>query len=213
MSTSDEASLEGVEDALERLNFSIRSYNTGKREDSERSHGESPPSSRTQEYASSIEWKTGLPLFSRNESTETLDLYPSVANADLKQKLIALHELCSFISDYPYSIELCSRIASAYVEAGYPDLAAGSAYKALLLIDQLDDEDAEFYEPTFLSLAESISKESLLSRCEALEKHNDLQSSLFHPDCAQKNDEGCAIFPVSAEEVQVWATERYSQKV
>lgn len=45
----------------------------------------------------------------------------------------------------PYSILLRLALAKKYKSLGYPDLAAGDAYKALLLVDELVEE-GEYYE-------------------------------------------------------------------
>jgi hypothetical protein len=224
MSESDDSSrdgVEGVEDALNRLNLSIRSYNKSKQE-GEKAYLSSLGSTALDleasqavcnEYAKSIEWSTGAPMFSRAPDAAGSDHFPNITNPELRKRLSTLHELRDFLSEHPYSIDLYSRIANAYADCGYPDLAAGAAYKALLLIDQLDDEGAEFYEPTFLSLAESVSKKSLVSRCAMLEKDADLQQSLFHPAHAHRDEEGNAQFPVLEQEVHLWAKEEHSREV
>lgn len=40
----------------------------------------------------------------------------------------------------PYSISSRLRLSKAYQALGYPDLAAGDAYKALILVDEVLDE-------------------------------------------------------------------------
>jgi hypothetical protein len=60
----------------------------------------------------------------------------------LTEKLITLREATSH---RPYSITHRLNIAQAYKELGYPDLAAGDAYKALLLIDEVLEE-GEFHD-------------------------------------------------------------------
>ncbi|ORX98317.1 hypothetical protein BCR34DRAFT_606987 [Clohesyomyces aquaticus] len=63
----------------------------------------------------------------------------------LDGRLSRLGELQDRLSDQPYSIILRLELAKAYKALGYPDLAAGDAYKALLLVDEVADE-GEFYE-------------------------------------------------------------------
>lgn len=219
--SDDDTSLQGIEEALARLNVSILSYNKSK-QDGVKSRQPSPPEnipaseslySICVKFANSVEWDTGAPHFSRGWDLETADHFPKITDLSLRKKLNALHELKSFLPEHGYSIDLYSRIASAYVDTGYPDLAAGAAYKALLLIDNLEDEDNEFYDVAFLALAESISKESLPARCERLKGHPELQESLFHPEHAQKDDEGYVTFPVGEGEVHIWASEEYSRRV
>jgi hypothetical protein len=47
--------------------------------------------------------------------------------------------------DKPYSITHRLALANAYRSLGYPDLASGDAYKALLLVDECS-EQGEFHE-------------------------------------------------------------------
>lgn len=56
-----------------------------------------------------------------------------------------LMSLRAATSHQPYSITHRLSLAQAYEELGYPDLAAGDAYKALLLIDEVLDE-GEFHD-------------------------------------------------------------------
>ncbi|KAF2110086.1 hypothetical protein BDV96DRAFT_584335 [Lophiotrema nucula] len=63
----------------------------------------------------------------------------------LQQRLSALKELQARLPDEPYSIVLRLELANGYKDLGYPDLAAGDAYKALLLIDEVL-QDGEYHE-------------------------------------------------------------------
>jgi hypothetical protein len=69
----------------------------------------------------------------------------SLQNTILQQRLAKLEELQDFLPTHPYSIVLRLRLAKAYKDLGYPDLAVGDAYKALLLADELCEE-GEFHE-------------------------------------------------------------------
>jgi hypothetical protein len=61
---------------------------------------------------------------------------------ELTRNLIALQEATP---EHPYSIPHRLKLAKAYKQLGYPDLAASDAYKALLLIDEVVEE-GEYYE-------------------------------------------------------------------
>jgi hypothetical protein len=61
---------------------------------------------------------------------------------ELTCDLIALQEATP---EQPYSIPHRLKLAKAYQQLGYPDLAASDAYKALLLIDEVVEE-GEYYE-------------------------------------------------------------------
>jgi hypothetical protein len=56
---------------------------------------------------------------------------------ELTRDLIALQEATP---EQPYSIPHRLKLAKAYKQLGYPDLAASDAYKALLLIDEVVEE-------------------------------------------------------------------------
>lgn len=60
---------------------------------------------------------------------------------ELQRKLIELHDSTP---DRPYSIVHRVKLAKAYKGLGYPDLATGDAYKALILIDEIKEE-GEYY--------------------------------------------------------------------
>ncbi|KAL1311178.1 hypothetical protein AAFC00_001375 [Neodothiora populina] len=218
MSSPDDSTLQGVEEALEQLNIASCSYND---HDVKRvqlvprnssSEGESSQDA-CNAYAQKFVWLVRDPFLGDKESTESCEQFSQVTNVELNRRLCTLEGLLSLLEEHPYSIELYSRIASAYKDCGYYDLAAGSAYKALLLIDNLDDEDAEFYDPTFISLAESISRESIPSRCQMLNDYPDLQKSLFHPECIHKDGNGTPIFPITEGEVSAWAKKKYARDI
>lgn len=57
--------------------------------------------------------------------------------AELTKELITLQQQTS---DQPYSIVHRLNLAKAYRDLGYPDLAIGDAYKALLLVDEVAEE-------------------------------------------------------------------------
>jgi hypothetical protein len=59
--------------------------------------------------------------------------------------LAKLVELQGSLADQPYSISLRLKLAATYRNLGYPDLAAGDAYKALLLVDEVLEE-GEYHE-------------------------------------------------------------------
>ncbi|KAF2709575.1 hypothetical protein K504DRAFT_406888 [Pleomassaria siparia CBS 279.74] len=66
-------------------------------------------------------------------------------NSVLRTRLAELEELQKSLTSQPYSIILRLRLAKAYKFLGYPDLAVGDAYKALLLIDEVAEE-SEYHE-------------------------------------------------------------------
>ncbi|CAD6442827.1 fce7b254-8d77-492f-a1c7-da5679c8f9e3 [Sclerotinia trifoliorum] len=75
------------------------------------------------------------------------------------------HELTERLEEDPYDLLLYLERAGVYSDLGYPDLAAGDSYRALLLCDELKDESFEYHEQaleTFKSrLAEGFSDDIL----------------------------------------------------
>ena len=63
----------------------------------------------------------------------------------LQERLNHLLELQNCTPERPYSISHRLALAKAYENLGYPDLAAGDAYKALLLVDEIAEE-GEYYD-------------------------------------------------------------------
>lgn len=56
------------------------------------------------------------------------------------------HELTERLQEDPYDLLLYLERARVYSDLGYPDLAAGDSYRALLLCDELKDESFEYHE-------------------------------------------------------------------
>ncbi|KAH7126982.1 hypothetical protein B0J11DRAFT_604914 [Dendryphion nanum] len=75
--------------------------------------------------------------FARNQGIN--DACPTTTG-DFRSRIAHLVELQNRLTEEPYSISLRLELAGSYKELGYPDLAAGDSYKALLLIDELDQE-------------------------------------------------------------------------
>lgn len=52
----------------------------------------------------------------------------------------------TLLRDQPYCIPLQYEAASCYDHLGYPDLAAGSLYKCVILLDALGDDSDELHD-------------------------------------------------------------------
>lgn len=74
--------------------------------------------------------------------------------------------LQAVVLDKPYSIETRLALAREYAVLGYPDLSAGEAYMALLLIDEVRDDCGEYHEEAFEAAQEDI-RAGLLEKAEA----------------------------------------------
>ncbi|KAL8942592.1 MAG: hypothetical protein Q9216_001574 [Gyalolechia sp. 2 TL-2023] len=68
-------------------------------------------------------------------------------NTDDLIKLLQKRDLLTRkLSEHPYSFATYFKRAECHEELGYPDLAVGDAYRALLLIDEISDESGEYHE-------------------------------------------------------------------
>jgi hypothetical protein len=63
------------------------------------------------------------------------------------------------IEENPYSITCRLDIAQKYGSLGYPDLAAGEAYMALLLIDEIREESGEYHEEAIETATQDMENE------------------------------------------------------
>lgn len=128
-------------------------------------------------------------------------------------KLNTLHELRSWLDYWPYSIELYIEIANAYVELGYPDLAVGAAYKALLLVDACKDESDEYHEEALDTVYETIKRQPLYRRMDVIRDHKDIFSR-FDPNVLLPEEDGkCTLPEPKDDEINVWINEWYSSTV
>lgn len=61
-----------------------------------------------------------------------------------------------YLQDHPYCLASYIRISEHFRQLGFPDVAAGAAYKALLLADAIEDESDEYYEAANSDLSEFL---------------------------------------------------------
>ncbi|MCJ1354551.1 MAG: hypothetical protein MMC33_004540 [Icmadophila ericetorum] len=59
----------------------------------------------------------------------------------------------------PYNVRLYLQRADCHEALGFPDLAAGDAYKALLLLDEAGDESGEYHDQSYHTLETEIHEE------------------------------------------------------
>lgn len=64
------------------------------------------------------------------------------------------HALTNILYNLPYDLVAYLERAAVYGELGYPDLAAGDAYKALLICDEVANEGFEYHEQALDALRE-----------------------------------------------------------
>ena len=68
------------------------------------------------------------------------------------------HVYTTYIEQNPYYCHSYIQRAVCYEKLGYPDLAAGDAYRALLLTDEVLDESGEWHELAVEALESNASK-------------------------------------------------------
>ncbi|KAL2106717.1 hypothetical protein VUR80DRAFT_6320 [Thermomyces stellatus] len=124
--------------------------------------------------------------------------------------LLARREaLSALLSELPYDLLLYLERATVHLDLDYPDLAAGDAYRALLLLDDVRDDSAEYHEQAVAALAES---QSCLrgdggieerTRSASVETSQILATSLFRVGCLKSAHDYCkhglAVDPDNAE--------------
>lgn len=62
---------------------------------------------------------------------------------------VGVQGLLRAVAENPYSPDTRLRLAFQYAALKYPDLAAGEAYMALLLCDEIYEDDSEFHVEAF----------------------------------------------------------------
>lgn len=86
---------------------------------------------------------------------------PDERDARLEPLLEKRQELTDALAESPYDFILYLERAVVYSDLGYPDLAAGDAYRALLLTDEAEDESFEYHEQVLEALEKYSSSSSL----------------------------------------------------
>lgn len=120
-----------------------------------------------------------------------------------REELSQLRNLQSRVPSDPYSILLRLQLAKAYKSLGYPDLAVGEAYKALLLIDEVV-EDGEYHEDAIEAVKADIRSTENISAIVRID-------SLSHAQCRCSTD-APTDKPVDIDEdVADWARSCWSK--
>lgn len=113
-----------------------------------------------------------------------------------------IREILSLLEEHPYCIPLYVLLGLRYLLAGYPDLASGAAYKALLLADAVQDVADEYHDLACEALRQVIYQQPIVERISLLkgELHADVnarQGRFGEPD--EETD----------VEVDLWLREHY----
>jgi hypothetical protein len=61
-------------------------------------------------------------------------------------------KLLEAVQKNPYSGSKRLKLAEGYLSNGYPDLAAGEAYMALLLYDEIENPESEYHDSSILTV-------------------------------------------------------------
>lgn len=63
----------------------------------------------------------------------------------------------AYLQDHPYCLVSYTKISEYFRQLGFPDLAAGAGYKALLLADAIEDDSDEYYDAANSDLSDFVS--------------------------------------------------------
>ena len=142
----------------------------------------------------------------QGESTATFVM----AGSDRVDLLLARREaLTASLSELPYDLLLYLERATVHLDLDYPDLAAGDAYRALLLLDDVRDDSAEYHEQAASAFTESklrgSDEESIEGRARtaSLKAALILATSLYLTGCLKSAhgfcEHGLKVDPKNAE--------------
>ncbi|PQE05428.1 Wd tetratricopeptide repeat domain-containing protein [Rutstroemia sp. NJR-2017a BVV2] len=99
-------------------------------------------------------------------------------------------QLTDSLLQSPYDLILYLERAQVHADLGYPDLAAGDSYRALLLCDELADESFEYHEPALETLKARLEEgyPSILRKRETANANGDVTFGVEHMDidCADE---------------------------
>jgi len=126
----------------------------------------------------------------------------------LHARLAELRGLQNALPIHPYSVVLRLKLANSYRILGYPDLAVGDAYKALLLIDEVVEE-LEYHDLAFKAAKGDIAliQQKLDSPGRNLRVDDSDHDSCCCSDIVECNQDRA----VQDEEVVVWAKSCWSK--
>jgi hypothetical protein len=120
---------------------------------------------------------------------------------ELIEYIVALQEATP---ERPYSIQHRLNLAQAYKRLGYPDLALGDAYKALLLVDEVVEE-GEYHEEALEAakcdlISDRLDNLAIVTPNEDHLNPNDSAASWAQTDCSRiaydsynTNDYHCSV--------------------
>lgn len=105
----------------------------------------------------------------------------TVERKNLTESLIALQQQTA---GQPYSIVHRINLAKAYKDLGYPDLAIGDSYKALLLVDEVLDE-GEYHDEALDAAERDCLSERMANMSVECKDHDENQHTEYVVEWAQ----------------------------
>ena len=123
-------------------------------------------------------------------------------------RLRELEALRNLLPNNPYCIDLRIKLARSYQLLGYPDLAAGESYKALLLIDEVVDEAGEYHENALEAARGLIKHFSGHERTERVVDHSEISERL---QSSKDHHTSSIDVEVEDDEAAVWAKTCWSK--
>lgn len=130
----------------------------------------------------------------------------------LRAELDWLHALHARLTTCAYDIELYMELAEVYSRLAYLDLAAGAAYKALMLVDAAQDEYEDYYETIIENVIEIIGRHSITVRLERAKQFPNVLERLQSKNKGLENQTR-AQPEVDTEEAMAWITGWYSKSL
>jgi hypothetical protein len=91
----------------------------------------------------------------------------------------SIRQLQQEVEDEPYSIIRRLDLSNRYAALKYPDLAAGEAYLALLLCDEILDESGEYHEPANETAAEDIKSMGIEGKSASDWINDDVETTMY----------------------------------
>ncbi|KAF2172105.1 hypothetical protein M409DRAFT_62914 [Zasmidium cellare ATCC 36951] len=192
------ASIESVDNALNRLNQTLASYRLlsqqnakakaeeeARKQQIEQAKQHAPPPPRD------------LPVPATAPSAQAQAQDPQ---ATARARVGRVQEANARLRQDPYNLPLHLVLSRIYLVMGYPDLAAGTAYKALILSDALDDEAEEYHDEAAESLKATIQQQPLEERIQIIRRAMDAEL---------QNQTPSELDPALDVEITLWMKEHY----
>jgi len=152
--------------------------------------------------------RRSIASYSKIKEPGDSDVDASLSDSDIDEMFEDVEASHTRLVDHPYSLWRRMRLTETYQGLGYPDLAAGEAYKMLLLIDEALDESGEYHEEALNSVKEFVIAQHGQERWVAAQIHCQTDLGLER----YKDLEGPIDLDVEDAEAQLWAEHWFSRQ-